>query len=194
VERKGQWWSRPKRGELYTIPEWDQGGDTLDPIRPVTHVSWRDARAYVDWRNIRDGLNDAYDLPRELEWEKAARGVDGRFYPWGDRFDATLCKMRDSRKDRPMLERAGAFPTDLSVYGLLDTAGSVRDWCSEPYFNGDGELRVMRGGAWNVSSRQCRLASREGSRAWAVYSNTGFRLIRRATVDGKRRPEIARKS
>ena len=190
ADREGQWWERPKRGDHFSVPEWDQGGHTLDPRRPVCHVSWRDARAFVDWMNIRDGLNDAYQLPHELEWEKAGRGVDARIYPWGDRFDATLCKMRDSRGERPVLERIGAFATDVSVYGVRDMAGSVREWCGQTHFAGDGELRTMRGGAWNTSGRSCRLAGRDGAKAWAVFNNVGFRLVRRTTTDGRRRPAV----
>ena len=56
-------------------------------------VVWFDAVAYCEWRSARDGRR--YRLPTEHEWEKAGRGVDRRFFPWGDRFDATFCKARD---------------------------------------------------------------------------------------------------
>ena len=73
-------------------------------------VDWFDATAYCRWRSAVESCN--IRLPTELEWEKAARGVDGRFYPWGDRFDPTFCLMRDSRPFEQQPEPIGTFPTD----------------------------------------------------------------------------------
>ena len=144
---------------------------------PVTGISWFDAVAFALWRADRDGLE--WQLPREAWWEKAARGVDGRAFPWGDRFDPTLAKMRDSRAGAPRPEPVGAFPDDVSVYGVRDLAGSVREWCGDEVFLGDPGRRPIRGGAWIDVARQCRAANRRGSEPDDVFVSVGFRLARR---------------
>ena len=83
------------------------GSDRIDPRPPVFSVSWQDAVAYCRWRSKRDGRN--YELPMEVQWEKVARGSDGRTYPWGNRFDPSLCKMRDSRRTAAQPEPVGAL-------------------------------------------------------------------------------------
>lgn len=171
-----QYFRRPKAGERYELPETDDDGNPWDPDWPVFGVSWRDAVAYVAWRSECDGL--VYRLPFEDEIEKAARGVDGRFYPWGDGFDRTLCKMGDSRRGRAKPEAIGAFVTDVSVYGVRDLAGSMRDWCGDEAFDGDATLRPVRGGSWNYDPRFCRAACRLGRPPWRVFAYNGFRLAR----------------
>ena len=81
------------------LPEVDAEGDRWEPRWPAFGISWHDAVAYCAWRSARDGRE--YRLPSEEEWEKAARGVDGRWFPWGWRFDPSLCNMRESRQERP---------------------------------------------------------------------------------------------
>jgi len=172
----GQYWERPAPGGAYAVPEVDRDGDRWDPLWPVFGISWFDAVDYVEWLARTSGL--PWTLPTDLQWEKAARGVDGRGYPWGDRFDASLCKMRSSRPGTPMAEPVASFPGDGSVYGVRDTAGSVRDWCLDSTFDGDATRRVVRGGAWNSAPSFCRLAFRGGLNAWAVSAYVGFRLCR----------------
>lgn len=174
VQSHGQYFSRPRRGRAYVLPETDSEGNEWDPRWPVFGVSWRDAMAYVAWASARDGVR--YRLPLEQEFEKAARGVDGRFYPWGDRFDRSLCKMGDSRRGRARPEAVGTFQTDVSVYGVRDTAGSMRDWCGDEGFDEDRTLRPVRGGSWNYDPRFCRSACRLGRAPWRVFAYNGFRL------------------
>ncbi|MBI2571303.1 MAG: SUMF1/EgtB/PvdO family nonheme iron enzyme [Candidatus Schekmanbacteria bacterium] len=98
-------WSLPK-GK-------DQHGLIWEPDQPVVDVTWFDANAYAAWRSTVDGRR--YRLPTEVEWEKAARGADGRYYPWGDRFDATWCNMSESRLEGgPRLGPVGEFAVDES--------------------------------------------------------------------------------
>lgn len=97
---------------------------------PVQHVSQSDADAYVAWRSARDGVD--WRLPSEVEWEKAARGVDGRRLPWGARLDPALAHIEGSVRtpgDHPV----GQWPGDRSVYGVCDLVGGVSDRTATPF-------------------------------------------------------------
>ena len=178
----GQYWERPAPGASYAVPEVDRDGDRWAPDWPVSAVSWEDAQAYVAWRSEQDGA--ICFLPTEQQWEKAARGTDGRSFPWGDGFDPTLCKMKDSRPRRPQPEPVGAFVTDVSPYGVRDLAGGMRDWCGEDNYGGDPQRRPVRGGSWFSLARNCRTAFRLGVVPWLVNSYYGFRLARALAAPG----------
>ncbi|RME47737.1 MAG: protein kinase [Deltaproteobacteria bacterium] len=157
---------------------------------PVIGVSWYDAMAYIAWRSEKEGVS--YRLPTEEEWEKAARGTDGRFFPWGDHFDATFCKMLHSRPERAQPEPAGVFEKDRSPYGVRDMAGGVRDWTSSVYERRRRATRtfqpgesveeqvscVFRGGSWNSSIRSTRCANRDALSPAARSTTVGFRLVK----------------
>ncbi len=144
---------------------------------PVTGVSWHDAVAYCAWRSAKDGRS--WQLPQESWWEKTARGVDGRFFPWGSRFDPTLTKMRDSRPGPPRPEPVGVFTDDVSVYGARDLAGGIREWCGDEVYLADPGRRPIRGGSWSSVARECRCANRWGAEPEDVFLTVGFRLARR---------------
>ncbi len=171
----GQYLRRPGPGERYELPLRDSDGDLWDARWPVSSISWEDATAYVAWRRGVDLR--PWALPTEAQWEKAARGVDGRFYPWGDVFDATLCSMRYSRPGRPQCRPVGDSPGDVSVYGVCDMAGTIREWCGETEWNRNKDRRVVRGGSWNHNPDACRCASRLGTSWQGVGSYYGFRLV-----------------
>ena len=116
----------------------DVDGDMWLPDWPVTMVDWHGAVAFAAWKAARSGL--AWRLPHELEREKAARGVDGRFYPWGDGFDPSWCHMIDSHRGAPLPARVGEYPVDESVYGLRGMSGNTRDWTST-VFQIDSEVQ-----------------------------------------------------
>ncbi|MBN1419205.1 MAG: SUMF1/EgtB/PvdO family nonheme iron enzyme [Planctomycetes bacterium] len=140
---------------------------------PVMGVDWESAKAYCAWRSARDGR--AIRLLREREWEKAARGVDGRAYPWGDGFDWAFVKGASSRPEFPQPEPVGAFPIDESPYGVRDMAGSIRDWCEDWYQ--EGRSRVCRGGSWSFRDpRSFRCADRIGPPVRSRGPNVGFRI------------------
>jgi serine/threonine-protein kinase len=161
---------------------------------PVESVSWFDAVAYCRWRSARDGR--VYRLPTELEWEKAARGVDGRQFPWGDEFDPSFCKMNQSRPYVMQPEPVGAFPTDTSPYGARDLAGGIRCWTAdivgqltaeealaeaEPAPGAPREaygVRVIRGAGWNSSMFVCFSAGRSFMFTYMRDTNLGMRLVR----------------
>ena len=177
-ETSGQYWSRPGDDARYEVPVVDSQGDAWDPLWAVCSVSWEDAARCVDWMAQRDGL--PYRLPTELEFEKAGRGADGRVFPWGDGFDESLCKMRESRPGRPRPEPVGAFPTDESVYGVRDLGGGMSDWCRDEDFRGDRDRRVLKGGFWVGAPNPCRVAAAVGFPPRGVISIAGLRLSRAA--------------
>jgi len=147
----------------------------------VFGVSFDDASAYAAWLSARSGV--AYRLPTDAEWEKAARGTDGRLYPWGNQFDATFCKMRFSKAGRSYPERSGVFAADESPYGVRDMAGGMADWVSPDdtvvnFQSRDHRLAISRGGAWCDWEEDCRLTSRREYLADEVTSRVGFRLVR----------------
>lgn len=172
VSGMGQYWAPGEDGR-FSIPITDRDGDVWENDWPVGGVSYGDATRYCEWYTQAKGV--AVRLPTADEWEKAARGVDGRFFPWGDEFDPLFCKMRSSRQGRRTPEVCGAFLTDRSPYGVWDMAGSMRDWTSTSLEPG---LRCAKGGAWSLPSGLCRPAtSYERSESFAVPT-TGFRLAR----------------
>jgi serine/threonine-protein kinase len=157
----------------FALPEIDADGNPVHPRAPVMGVSFDDAKAYAAWRSQRDGRT--YRLPTEQEWEKAARGADGRFFPWGNGFDPTFCKMALSRPGRPQPEPVGSYRADTSVYGMQDAAGAIREW-TDSFFDPSQQTRVLRGGAWYFNPHYCRLAFRHGYLPHIVFTNFGFRL------------------
>lgn len=150
-------------------------GSTWGDHLPVSGISLRDAAQFAAWRS--EVTQQRLRLPHETEWEKAARGVDGRFFPWGDHFDPTFCKMRDSRnRPYPDPEPVGAFPMDCSPYGARDMAGGVRELCVTE--DGGGMVAVVRGGGWLDTANFCRLAHRDLAKPDYVTLGLGFRLVR----------------
>lgn len=167
-------WERDATGR-YFLPKFDGDGNPCYPRAPVMGVSFDDAEMYSNWISARTGL--PHRLPREEEWEKAARGADGRFFPWGNGFDPSFCKMALSRPGRPQPEPVGSFPVDTSVYGMQDAAGAIREWC-DSFYDEAHQTRVLRGGAWYFNPHYCRLAFRHGYLPHIVFTNFGFRLCR----------------
>ena len=176
----------------------DADGDAWLPDWPVCMVDWRGARTYAAWLAAKTG--HSWRLPFELEWEKAARGVDGRFFPWGDFLDPSYCCMADSHEGHPLAQVIDSFPIDESVYGVRGMGGNMREWCAdrfqtegppvldhglpapvEPAPSGDVAdrvLRAIRGGAWvmGAQSERCASRARTGPGIRAVF--LGFRLAR----------------
>ncbi|MGH9362448.1 MAG: SUMF1/EgtB/PvdO family nonheme iron enzyme, partial [Thermoanaerobaculia bacterium] len=153
---------------------------------PALAVSWHSAMAYARWRSQRDGRQ--YTLPPEEAWEKAARGVDGRFHPWGDRFDWTFTKGGLSRPERSEPEPVGAFPMDESPYGARDMAGTIREWTGS-WFDESAARRVVRGGAWNImGENHFRCANRLGYPDSGRTSTVGFRLYSERPARGSAAP------
>jgi formylglycine-generating enzyme required for sulfatase activity len=116
-------------------------------------------------------------LPTEEEREKAARGVDGRRFAWGDLEDASLGKCRGSREVPAQPEPVGSFPTAESVYGMGDASGGVWDWTSS-WEDERRSSRVLRGGSWYYPPADLRCAYRNSDLPRVRYAGVGFRCAR----------------
>lgn len=160
----------------------DDDGDEWQPDWPAMHVTFEAANAYAGWWSAQTG--DPWRLPDELEWEKAARGTDGRPYPWGVAMDATWANVRNSRPGPAALAKVTDFPDDASPYGVRGLGGNVKDWTTSKFDRTelagalvpDASHRVTRGGYWfgGTSLVAPRAWSHEGSQS----SDIGFRLVR----------------
>jgi serine/threonine-protein kinase len=172
-EPRGGWYWEPGADGRYQLPVKDREGVAWDARWPVWGVSYDDAEAYCAWAADTTRLH--VRLPTDLEWEKAARGADGRPFPWGNAFDPTFTKMWSSRPGKKGIEPVGTFPTDESVYGVRDLAGGIQEWV-DAYTDKEANIRVRMGGSWRVSAHSCRAACRYGWPPEAVYPDLGFRL------------------
>ena len=115
-------------------------------------------------------------LPTGEEREKAARGVDGRRFPWGEMEDASLGKCLYSREVSAQAEPVGAFPTAESVYGMGDAAGGVWDWTDS--WDETQSLRVLRGGSWSGPLTSLRCSARITLHPTSRHVTVGFRCAR----------------
>ncbi len=162
-------WTVGERGEIRFA-----SGDTR---APVAGVSFEDATDFCEWRTEHLGQGDwTCRLPTEDEWEKAARGVDGRRYPWGSGFAAGACQHSEGRRGAPGPTAVGGHPVDASPYGALDMAGSVQEWTSTAV-EGDEEGRVAKGGGWALPSSSCAASASTDRGVDETDPALGFRLV-----------------
>jgi formylglycine-generating enzyme required for sulfatase activity len=161
-----------------TANDVDYFNDPAYDNHPVVFVDWNMARTYCEWRGAR--------LPTEAEWEKAARGTDGRMYPWGEEISCDQANYFGCEGDTTSVTR---FANGVSPYGLHDMAGNVYEWVSTLYneypydlMDGREELfapgdRVIRGGSWlsSDSDNEVRASYRQKADPKTVRENLGFR-------------------
>ena len=174
-------WNENKKGWDTEKYSWQNPGFTQTDNHPVVCISWYDAVKYLNWRSKQEGLNQCYNentwvcdfnkngyrLPTEAEWEKAARGTDGRKYPWGNN-DPDCNKVNYSGDNIGKTgcvnatTSTGSYIAGESPYGIHDMAGNAVEWCNDwynsdyysncPYKNpqgpSKGDYHVRRGGSW----------------------------------------------
>ena len=155
---------------LFEPHNWDERSRTYPANKaehPVVLISWDDAKAFCDWAGLA--------LPSEEQWEKAARGTNGRTWPWGDEPPtARHCNFGHTIGDTTPVGKYA--PQGSSPYGCVDMAGNVWDWTAS--WSRKGEELTLRGGSWGTSSVGVRAARREKSSGpHALGNHLGFRVV-----------------
>lgn len=149
---------------------------------PVRWINFPDAAAYARWAGKQ--------LPTEAQWEKAARGTDGRPYPWGTKWDGSRLNLADCFC---VVTKVGTYPAGRSPYGVHDLLGNVREWCRDwydPHYYKNsprrnpagppsGRSKVCRGGSWDMrdGSIGYRASARQAVRPYGGDDLTGFRCV-----------------
>jgi formylglycine-generating enzyme required for sulfatase activity len=162
----------------------DREGGVFDlPNHPAVMITWYEAAAFCNWLGERSGLK--VTLPSEAQWEKAARGTDGRVYPWGPELMPDHANYRET--DINTTSAVGIFPLGASPYGVLDMGGNVWEWCltkwREDYTTTEDndpegmDERVLRGGAFHDGARGMRCAVRNRHFAFDRVRYFGFRIV-----------------
>ncbi|MDF0674738.1 MAG: SUMF1/EgtB/PvdO family nonheme iron enzyme [Nitrospira sp.] len=176
-----QYWSEEgwnwKADKNLSVPESWNDAESKRADHPVVGVSYYEAEAYAKWAGKR--------LPTEREWEKAARGTDGRVYPWGDQFDESACNSAKSVlggiwkaftasiQTTPVTQ----YPNGVSPYGCYDMAGNVGEWCAD-WYDWNKDTRVLRGGSWYDEAALVRSAFRNRLIPSKRFDAIGFRCAR----------------
>ena len=177
--------------------EWKEPGEWAKqreyPTRPVLWISWNEAKAYANWASTvlrQVGRDEDVCLPTEAQWERAARGTEGRRFPWGNTdANPSLLNYADSRISHST--PVGVYPHGSTPDGITDLAGNVWEWCAD--WSGDdyyakaksvdprgpdsGTTRILRGGCWANIDQHCRSANHYRSGPGNRIDFIGFRVV-----------------
>jgi formylglycine-generating enzyme required for sulfatase activity len=160
-----QFWTNGGFGERTQPDQWEE--QILHPNRPIVNVNWYEAAAYCAWAGGR--------LPTEAEWGRAARGTEGRKYPWGNEPpDPSRANYDETKAEAPT--PVGLFPRGATPEGIQDLAGNVWEWVADWYET--EKRRSVRGGSWFNASRYLRASYRYGFEPEYQNVNFGFRCAR----------------
>jgi formylglycine-generating enzyme required for sulfatase activity len=180
-------WEWRRQGER-EMPDYRNDPAWNLPNHPVVGVSWFEALAYTRW--LAELTGRPYRLPTEAEWEKAARGTDGRIYPWSDKWAENNANTAEI--GIASTTAVGSFPEGASPYEVLDMSGNVLEWCtsavkpdvSYPYQPADGRedlerlaVRGLRGGSWLDYREGSRCACRGGADPVLSSGDVGIRVV-----------------
>ncbi len=152
-----RWWEEQD-------PHWAR---FLTPDRPIVGVSWYEARAFCRFAGRR--------LPSEAEWEAAARGPEGRLYPWGDSWEPERAGNRG--KGPRLTWPVGSFPAAEGPFGHHDLVANVWQWTSDPWPDPSSSSMAARGGAWSARDEHCRSDHRNAYEKDGRWSHVGFRTV-----------------
>ncbi len=146
------------------------------PDCPATNISWLDAKQFCRWMRKKTGKY--YSLPSEWEWEMAARGIDGRPYPWGYQEPTTdIACFHGKDRQYSTTVPVSTFVKNESSFGCIGMIGNVWEWCVDA-FEDPRDVHVVRGGAWNSTSEYLNVTSRTiGFPSSNRIDSAGFRLI-----------------
>jgi serine/threonine-protein kinase len=164
-------------GGLFRLPQPgpEQGGlRGFEPRVPAFSITWYGAVEYAVWRSAKEGR--LFTLLHEEEFEKSARGVDGRVFPWGDQEDLSFHHADDSYETGARMAPVGTFVGDESPYGIRDLAGSICSWCWNAPEAPTRNVRALRGGSWEFSVEFCRSAYRLFTRPRHISQRYGVRV------------------
>jgi formylglycine-generating enzyme required for sulfatase activity len=188
------WWTEAawqEVGQQQNEPRYWQDTRFNKPNQPTIGLSWYECVAYCRWLSKETG--QLYRLPTEAEWEKGARGVDGRMYPWGNDFEASRLNAREGGQKVCATTPVGIYLSGVSPFGLFDCAGNVWEWCATRWkkhfpYNVDQDewkadylegknLRALRGGSWNYRAEVTRCGYRFKFQPYGWTERGGFRLV-----------------
>ena len=184
-----EWWSGLERMES-SRPSWNT------PNHPRETVSWYEATAFCRWLDAKLRTCDQRKrdehvrLPTEQEWEKAARGTDGRNYPWGEYADGRANideTYPDGSNNLRQTSAVGIYPDSRLPFGVLDMAGNVWEWCVDKYDlteKSETTQRVLRGGSWYSLRDRGHCAYRSRNHISSRYDDVGFRVSCGPPVNG----------
>ena len=163
----------------------------VNPLRPKVNISWNEAVAFCRW--LTDQLGYPVSLPDEKQWERAARGTDGKLYPWGNNYKSGLANVNEkinvSMTSELYLEQTstvGLFsPEGDTADGIADLSGNVWEWCLNKYDSSSiiapddsNDPRILMGGGWDSAPVVARCTFRLSSPPDEHYGNAGFRVVR----------------